>query len=156
MRVTVEDGADTVAIDRLLQASGSKEGDDLRRLALDSGLDRRVVQDGDSLRRSQPGQRGLELERFFDGLMHESLDDVLSPGAQRSSPEAATESFHAPESDAVDLDRIAIQHGHTGIGQDLGDLVLFARFEVMVSKNADGRYAQGSGDVLGQQARFLG
>src|SRR5207244_4957695 len=103
VRVAVKDGVHAIAVERLLEARRPEEGVDLRRLADDRGVDRRVVQHGDLLRRAQPRQRGLELQRFLDRLVDELLDDLLAPRAELPPPEAAAESLHAGEADALDL-----------------------------------------------------
>ena len=74
--VRVPDGE---AADRFLQTAAPEEGEDLRRLAFDRALDRRVVQDGDEPFRAQPRQCGFELQRFVDGLAESSgaLVEVL-------------------------------------------------------------------------------
>jgi FAD/FMN-containing dehydrogenase len=60
--VAVEDGVDAVAVDRLFEAAGAEEGDDLGGLAFDGGLDRGVVQHGDLLRSAQTRQGCFELQ----------------------------------------------------------------------------------------------
>ena len=105
MRVSVKNGADAIAIDRFLESRGAEKGDDLRRFAFDGRLNRRVVQDSNFLRRAQTRQRGFELERLFDRLVHEVLDDLLAPGAEGTTTEAAAESLDAAEADPVDLRR---------------------------------------------------
>src|SRR5438445_3925700 len=105
MGVTVENNAAAIAIDHFLQPCGSEERDDFGRLAFNRCLDRRIVQDGDLLRRAQARQRRFQLERLFDRLVHEMLDDLLAPGAEGATSEAAAESLDPAEADAVDLGR---------------------------------------------------
>src|SRR5215212_4083798 len=103
MRVAVENGRHAVAVERLFQARRAEERRDLRRLAHHRGVDRRVVQHRDLLRRAQPGQGRLELQRLVDRLPHELFDDVLAPCSQRAASEAAAEALYPGEADAVHL-----------------------------------------------------
>src|ERR1051326_9504295 len=50
MRVAVEDSVHPVSIERLFESRRAEEGDELRRLAFDRGLDRRGMQHTDLLR----------------------------------------------------------------------------------------------------------
>src|SRR5207253_4611482 len=129
--MTVKDGAHAIAIDRFFEPGRSEEGDDLGRLALNGRLNWRVVQNGDPLRRSKSRQCRLELERLFDCLVHEFLDDLLAPRAERAASETAAEAFHPGEADTIDLRGIAVKHCHARVGEDLHDLALFAGFEIV-------------------------
>ena len=80
-----------------------------QRLTFDRRLDRRVVEQGDELLVAQPRERGLELQRFVDRLADEPLDDLFAPRAERAAPEAAGESLHPGEADAVDLGGLAVE-----------------------------------------------
>ena len=151
----MKNGVHAVAVERFLEARRSQEWVDLRRLPFDRGVDRRVVQHGDLLRRAQPRQRGLELQRLLDRLVDELLDDLLAPRAELPAPEAAAEAFHAGEADALDLVHAAVEHRHAGVREDLHDLVLVAGLEVVIAEDADGRDAQRRGDLLGQDLRLL-
>ena len=113
------------------------------------------MQHGDFLRRAQPRQRRLELQRLLDRLVDELLDDLLAPRAELPPSEAAAESLHAGEADALDLVHAAVEHGHAGVGEDLHDLVLVAGLEVVIAEDADGRDAQRRGDLLRQDLRLL-
>ena len=101
--MAVEDRIHRVAGERLLQPARAQVRVDLLRLALDRGLDRRVVQQGHPLLGPQPGQRGLELERLVERLLHELLDDLLAPRPQRAPPESSGKPLHPREADALDL-----------------------------------------------------
>src|SRR5262249_36121330 len=127
VRVTVEDQADRVAVQRLLQPAGPQEGEDGRRLALDGFLDGGIVQHGDTLRRAQPGQGRLQLQGLLDGLIDEVLDDLLAPRFQGVPAEAAAEALDAREADAVQLADVAVEDVDAGVAQDALDLVLLAR-----------------------------
>ena len=93
MGMAVEDHVARVAVDRLLEAARAQEREDLRRLALDRLLDRRVVEHGDPGHPAQPRERRLELQRLVHRLVDEDLDDLLSPGAERPLAEAAAEAL---------------------------------------------------------------
>ena len=82
MRVAVKDGADAVAVDRLFEPARSEIRKDFRRLAFHRRANRRVVQHRDALLRAQPGERGFELQRLVDRLLHERFDRVLAPRAR--------------------------------------------------------------------------
>ena len=119
VRVAVEDGRRRVAIERLLQPAASEEREDLRRLALDGGADRRVVEDGDLLRGPQPRQGRLQLQRLVDGLLDELLDRGLAPGPERPAAEAAGEPLDPGESDAADLAGVPVEQDDAGLLEDL-------------------------------------
>ena len=87
--------------------------------------------------------------------MYELLDDVLAPGAERTAPEPARESFHAGEPDPEDLGRVAVEHDDAGVGDDPPDLVLLPRFEVVVAEHRDRRNLHRRGELLDERARFV-
>ena len=51
--VTVENSCHWIAVQRLLKPAGSQKRKDFWRLTFNRGLDRRVVEQGDALRRAQ-------------------------------------------------------------------------------------------------------
>ena len=114
-----------------------------------------VVHHGDLLRRAQARQRHLQFERLFDRLVDELLDDFFAPCIQLPPAETAAESLHTGETDAFDLMRPAIEHGHAGVGQDLHNVLRLARFEIVIAQDADGRDAKRRRDFFGQDLRFL-
>src|ERR1700730_5473226 len=123
MGVPVEDGGHPIAGERLLEPTRAEKRIDLAWLTLHRLLDRRVVQDGDWLRRSQLGERRLELEGLVYGLPHESLDDILAPGLERALPEASAQPLGAGEAHAVDLAGLAVQQVNAGVDEQTLDLV---------------------------------
>src|SRR6185295_4900089 len=153
--VAVEDGLDGIAGERLLQAAGAEEGEDLHRLALDRLLDRRVVEHGDAGLAAQARQRGLQLQRLVHRLAHEVLDDVLSPGAEGAPSEAAAESFDAGEPDALYLGGVAVQHPDAAIAEHLLDLLLPAALEVVVAEHGDDRDVHRRVDLARELLRLL-
>src|SRR5688500_6463056 len=77
--VSVEHGGHGEAQNRLFQSAGPEKWKDLERLTFHGPPNRRVVQDHDATRRSQPGERGFEPERFVDAHVDELLDHRLAP-----------------------------------------------------------------------------
>src|SRR5437879_13182864 len=82
----MDDGGHGIAGERLLEPTRAEKRIDLAWLTLHRLLDRRVVQDGDALGRSQLRERRLELEGLVDGLPHESFDDSSPQGWSARSP----------------------------------------------------------------------
>src|SRR5437879_3577918 len=97
VRMALKNGRDLKPRERILETARAEEREDLQRLALDRVANRRIVHEHDPLRRFQSRERGLELERFLDRLVHEVLDDLLTPRPERAAAEAAAESAHAGE-----------------------------------------------------------
>ena len=71
-------------------------------------------------------------------LVHELLDDLFAPRAERAAAEAAGESLDAGEADAEDLRAVAVERDDARVEEDLSQLVLLARFEVVVAEDGDG------------------
>src|SRR5579872_2231414 len=138
MGVTVEDGGDGQAQQRIFEAAGAQERENLRRLALYRGLDGGVVQQGDTMRRAQANQRGLQLERLVYGLVDEALDRLLAPGGERIAPEAAAEAAHAHETHAMHLTGVAVEESDTGIAEDVTHFAGLAGLEIVVAQHGDG------------------
>ena len=138
VRVAVHDEGHRIPIERFLQTARSDERIDLERLALDRRLNRRVVQQRNPLRRAKARQRGFELQRLVDGLVHELLDDRLSPRSERTRPEPATETLDAGDADALQLAGVTVENGQAGIGQNPAHLILLARLEIVIAEHGDG------------------
>jgi len=155
MRVAVHDGADRKAGERFLEPAAPEERIDLARLAFDRALDRGVVQHRDEVLVAQPRQRRLELQRFVERFVHELLDDLLPPRAERAASEAAAEPLDAGEADAVNLGRLAVEHCHARVLEDGGDLDLLPRLDVMVAEHADHRNAHRT-ELPGEAPRLFG
>ena len=88
-------------------------------------------------------------------LLHELLHAGLAPGAERAAAEAAGETLHAGESDARDLDGLAIEHLHARVGQDAAHLGLLARLVVVIAEHGDDRNAHDRGQLLREDAAPL-
>ena len=139
MRVAVEHGAHRVAVQRVLESAGAEERIDLRRLAGDRAEDGRIVQHRHTVLRAQARERGFELERLVDRLVHEVLDAVLAPRRERARSEAAREALHAREADARHFLRVAVEQDHPDVDENLLHLVRITRFEVVVAEHGHHR-----------------
>ena len=156
MGVTMEDGAHAITVDRLLEAARSAEGIDVGRLAFHGAADRRVVHDGDPAPGPQARQRRLELHRLVHRLLHEHLDRTLAPRTERAASEPSGEPLDAREPDAADFGGLAIEHGDAGLGQNLADLVLPARFVVVIAEHGDDGHLDGRRQLARENPRFVG
>ena len=154
--VPMEDGGHGIAGERLLEPTRAEKRIDLAWLTLHRLLDRRVVQDGDALGRSQLRERRLELEGLVDGLPHESFDDFLAPGLERTLPEASAQPLGAGEAHAVDFAGFAVQQVDAGVNEQTLDLVGLVRFVVVVAEDGNDRHALDRRQLLDEDARFLG
>src|SRR5947207_4344018 len=153
--VAVEDDVHRIPQQRFLEAARAEVRKDLRRLALHSCLDRRVVEDGHALCASEPGEGRLELERLVHRLSHESLDDFLTPGLERAYPEAAAEALDAGEADALDLARVTIEELHAGLSEDRLDLLRLTGFVVVIPENPHDWNPLGRAELLDEHAGLL-
>src|SRR5262245_16842521 len=135
MRVAVEDGVDPIPVDRLFQTARTEKGEDLRRFPFDGASNRRVMQQGNTLLRSQPRERCLEFQRLIDGFLHERLDRVLAPRTERTTTEAARKSLDAGEADSVHFRRLAIKHTYSAIDENLTDFLWLATLIVVVAEH---------------------
>ena len=68
--------------------------------------------------------------------------------------EAACEAFRTGEADPGELHRVAVQHLHARLRQDLRDLHLLAGFVVVVAQHADHRHPRPD-QFAGQHVRLL-
>ena len=102
------------------------------------------MQQRDEVLGPQPGQRRLQLQRFVHRRVDELLDDGFSPRPQRTLAEAAAETLHAGDPDAVDFARIAVEHHDAGVDEDLADLVFLSRLVVVVAEHRDNRHGDAS------------
>src|SRR5215475_10074746 len=93
MRVSVKHGVHAISVDRFLQSAGTEKREDLRRFSFHGASNRRVMQQGNALLRSQACQRRLEFQRLVHGFLHERLDRVLAPWSKRTAAEAARKSL---------------------------------------------------------------
>src|SRR6266852_2777133 len=156
MCVAVKDGADAVAIDRLFETARSEIRKNLRRLSFDGGADWGVVQQRDALPRAQPRERGLELERFVNGFLHECLDRPFAPRAERAAAEAAREALDAGKPDTLYFRRFPIEHGDAAVDENLPDLVGLAAFVVVVAEDRDDRDLHRSRELADEHACLIG
>src|SRR5687768_13713357 len=143
VRVAVEHRGHRIPAERLLETAGSEIGKDLGRLAGHGPGDRRVVQHRDALRCPKASERGLELQRLVHRLVHEVLDDLLAPWPERAAAESAGEALHAGDADAENLVALAVEDLHADVPEDATDLILLARFEVVIPEDPDGRDPDG-------------
>ena len=84
-------------------------------------------------------QRRLELQRFLYRLVHEVLDDLFAPRTERATPKATAESANSGEPDAAKFPRVSVQHVDADVSQDLTDVTLLTRLEVVIPQHADHR-----------------
>ena len=75
------------------------------------------------------------------------------PSARRPNPPAnpLTPANPTPSH----LARIAVEHAHAVVDEDLMNLVLGTRFEVVIAENGNDGNAHGGGKVLGQRSRLV-
>src|SRR4030095_9973945 len=154
MRVPVHDKGNGETGNRLLETTGAGGGINLEWFALDRLANGRVVQQHNLFGRAQACERGFELERFVTSLVHELLYRVSAPRAESGSAESACEAFDARDPDAIHLARFAIEHGEPGVTEDVGDLFLATRFEVVVAEDShagDSQHRQ----LAREHSRFL-
>ena len=71
--------------------------------------------------------------------MDELLDDRLTPRRKRVLAKTAPKAGDARDANALHLGRVAVEHGHTRLGEDMGDLRLLARFAIVVAENRHDR-----------------
>ena len=107
------------------------------------------------MRRPQPGERRLELERFVDRFVDELLDHRLAPRAERALAESTGEPFHAGDADAAHFSGFAIEHGDSRVREDASDFVLMTRLVVVVAEDGDRRHMQ-RGAFARENPRFIG
>ena len=86
--------------------------------------------------------------------MHELLDDRLAPRAERAPAEAAAEPLDAGDADAVHLARVAVEDQRPRVDENLPDLVLLARLDVVIAEHRGDRDAKRQ--LAREHARFLG
>ena len=80
---------------------------------------------------------------------------IVSPhGPERALAEAAAEPLDAGDADAVHLARVAVEHHDAGVGENLADLVGFARLDVVVAEDRHRRYGDAS-EFACEHPRFL-
>src|SRR6476660_5054241 len=88
--------------------------------------------------------------------MYELFDDRFSPRAERSATEASAEPTYTREADTVRLERIAVEHLHTGVGHDLHQLRLFARLVIVIAEHRDDGNLHRCREVAREHLRFFG
>src|SRR4051812_27939400 len=86
--------------------------------------------------------------------MHERLDRVLAPGAERPGPEPTAKPFDAGKPDPLDLAGVAVQHLDAAGAQDLLDLVLLTGLKIVVAEHTDNWHAH-AGQLPGQDLSLL-
>ena len=108
------------------------------------------------LRRAKLREAGLQLECFVHGFPHEALHDVFPPRLKRSLSEAAPQSLGSGKADAVDLQGVAIEQGHSGLGEDAFHLTGLARLVVVIAEHGHHRPALGRAQLLGEHPCLFG
>jgi hypothetical protein len=104
---------------------------------------------------TEPSERGLQLQRFSERLLHEPLDDILAPWPQRSSPEPSGESLHAGEPDSRDFTRFSIENADSGVTEDVSKLRRLAQLVIVISEDGhDGN--RDRAENTSQTSRFFG
>ena len=86
MRVAVKHCGHRISAEWFFESAAPKERENLRRLAFDGRLYRRVMEDGDAVLVPQARKGRFELQRLVDRFVDELLDDVLAPGPERAAP----------------------------------------------------------------------
>ena len=155
MSVTVERSVHRVALERLLETTAAEKRIDLLRLARDGLADRCVVEKRDAAWSPEARERGLELQRLAERLLHEVLDHGLTPRAERAASESAAEALHPCEADVLEHPAVAVEDLHAGVAEDLRDLFVLPRLVVVVSENGEHRHLH-HGELFGENVRFFG
>src|SRR5688572_15687186 len=148
----MEHRADTVAVDRLLEPARSEIREDFRRLAFDRRANRGIVQQRHAAGGAQAREGRLELQRFVDRLLHESLDRPFAPRPERPAPEAAAKTLDSGEADAMDLGRFTIEDRHPGVRENLPDFILVAALVIMIAEDGDDGNVHRGGQLSGENA----
>ena len=91
------------------------------------------MKQSNSTRGAKLGESGFELERLFNGLMYELLDQILSPGRQRAATISPRKSFDAGEADTLYFPRFAIENDNAGFRQNGFNFLLLPRMKVMIA-----------------------
>ena len=73
--------------------------------------------------------------------------------ARAAASETPKKSLHSGKSNALDLDRLFVEYGHSGITKDRADLLWLSAFIIMISENSDDR-DRASAEVLGEDLRL--
>jgi hypothetical protein len=113
------------------------------------------VQHRDARLRAQASERGFELQRLVDSLLHEQLDRLFAPGSERAATKPAGESLDARKSDALDFGGLAVENRHACIDEDLTDLVLLSAFVVVVPEHGNDWNLHRRAELASENARFV-
>jgi len=154
--MAVEDRRHGEARDRIFEPAAAQERVDVAGFSLDRSLDRRVVEQDHDVISTQARERGLELQRFVHGFVHELFDDLLAPRPERPAAEPPSEPLHAGKPDAFNLRRLAVEHDDAGVLQDPRDVGLLVGFVVVVAEDGDDRDFDRGLQFLDERARLFG
>src|SRR5438874_8319926 len=97
------------------------------------------MENGDAPLGAQRAERILELASLVHRLLDEGLDDRFAERRQFAAAISAEETFHAGETDSVDLHRLLVEHGHSGLVENVRDLLRLAAFVIMIAENSEDR-----------------
>ena len=114
------------------------------------------MQDDDFLIRAQSRERRLELQRLVDGFVYELLDDRLAPRPEGAASEAAGKPFHTRKPDALHFAGAAIQDADPMVDENLLDITLVARFEIVIAEHGDDRDPDRCRQILHEVTSFIG
>src|ERR1700758_4983219 len=110
MSMAMKNQVGAVTIHDLRQSRVSEERVNLLCFACDCGGNGRVVQDHNSLGRSELRHGTFQLDRFVNRSLHKSLDLALAECSQYPAAETPDEAFGAGKAYAVSFVACAVQH----------------------------------------------
>src|SRR5207249_11998795 len=143
-----------IAVQRVLEPARAEKGRDLGRLVGDRGAYGRVVQQRDPMRRAQPRQRPLELQRLLDRLADELLEDRLPPRLQGALAEAPRKPLDPREAHTTNLDGVAVENRDTAVAEDALDLVGLVGLVVVVAEHGHDWHL-GDGELADEALRLV-
>src|SRR3979490_3411790 len=139
MGVAVDYRTHLEAVDGFAEPRRTQKWEDLRWLAFNGVLHRRIMQYHDRALTVDRAHCVLETHRFAHGLGHEILDDGFAERREHTMAKAAEKALHADEGDPVALIRLAVEYVHAGSFQDVLDLLDLTGFVIVVSEHAHDR-----------------
>src|SRR3954449_1354114 len=87
--------------------------------------------------RAQRPQLIFEFTSLVHRLVDKRLGDGFAEGSELAPAIAAHETLYPGEADAVDFDRLLVEHGHPCTVEDLADLLRAAAFIIVVAEHAE-------------------
>src|SRR5947209_11472392 len=155
VRVTVNHQVSAVPVDDLRQTRGPKIWENFRRLALDSGRNRRVVENNDRFRGPKLGHSALQLQRLIDRGFHERLYFWFAKRCENTSAESTDKALCPCKSHTVALIRSAVQYLDPLRRHHFHEFFLLARLVVVIAQNGDDGQPQAD-KYVDQRLHFIG